>query len=146
MKKMKMLGPALLLIGIVALMYFAQAVVNSLTIHNTGQVSMVKAFWDSGATQEITAIDWGNLLPDSTQNKTIWLKNFGAAPVNVTLGVSNWVPSQAANYFVVSWDREHQTISAGFTLQCTVMLAVFANITSSPVSSFAYDMLIYEGW
>jgi hypothetical protein len=146
MKKMKMLGPALVLIGIVSLMYFSQAIVNTLIIHNTGQVSMVKAFWDNGATQEISAIDWPNLLPDSTQNKTIWLKNLGAASVNVTLGITDWVPLSASNYFHISWDRDNQTITPGFTLSCTVTLNVFANITLTSISSFSYNMTVYEGW
>lgn len=142
----KIIGAVSTVLSVVMIVASVYGLVSSLTIHESGTISMVKAFSDSACTQPVTDIDWGALLPDSTQNRTIYLKNFGANPVTISLTVINWSPANAPNYMQVSWDREGESIPSGIPLQTTLELSVFANITSSTISSFNFDRVINEAW
>ncbi len=146
MNRNKLIGAALIIIGLTVFVASVYGVVTSLTIPANGQISMVKAYWDSSAITEVQEFAFGNILPDSTTTKTFWLKNFGGGPVNMTILTSNWTPSNAANYMQVTWNRQFETISSGMTLECAITLTVFANVTQSGISSFSFNAVFNEAW
>lgn len=71
----KIIGTVSTVLSVVMIVASVYGIVSSLTIHESGTISMIKAFSDSACTQPLADIDWGGLLPDSTQNRTIYLKN-----------------------------------------------------------------------
>ena len=146
MNKNRIVGAIMIAVSIFAMISFTYGIVNSFTIHNTGNVQMVKAFWDQSYNQEVTTIDWGSVIPDSVQNRTIYVKNFGAKTVNLTLTTSNWSPANAVSHIDVTWDLEGENIASGMTLQAIVFLTVNASIVSTSIGSFSFDLLFTEHW
>jgi len=151
MNKNKLIGATLIAIGLLVLVPSIYAIVTSLTIPANGQISMVKAFKESGAITEVQEFAFGNILPDSTTTQTFWLKNFGGGPVNMTLLTSNWASSgipnpNVAKYMQVTWNREDDTIGSGMTLECAITLTVFANVTASGISTFSFNAVFNEAW
>lgn len=142
----KMLGICLVAISLMVMVASTYGLISSLTIHEAGTISMVKAYWDAACTQPVVDIDWGAVLPDSSQTRTIYLKNFGETMVNITLEITNWSPGNAGNYMKASWDREAEAIPSGIALQTVVELTVFPNITETSINVFSFDRVIHEAW
>lgn len=112
------------------------------TISNVGSVEAigVGVFWDANSTSEVSSINWGIIEPDSSENVTVYIRNEGNSAVNLTMYVSNWNPSNASNYMVLSWDYAGQVIDAGEVLQVTFNLAVSTEIQG--ITSFSFDIVI----
>ncbi len=142
----KVLGTISALIGVALLIASVYGVVSSFTIHESGHISMVKAYSDIECTTEISDIDWGSPQPGTTQNKTVYLKNFGGSSVTVTMTATNWSPANAVNYFGVTWDREGDVLTSGFVLETHISLTVYENITESSIGAFSFDRVINEAW
>ena len=146
MNKNKLIGTALITIGLLVLVASVYAVVTSLTIPNTGQISMIKAFWNDNATIKVQEFTWGDIFPESTQTQTFWLKNFGGAPVIITFLTGNWTPSNAADYMQVTLDGPNE-ISSGMIVQYTITLTVFKNATDLEITTpFSFNAVFNEAW
>ena len=59
---------------------------------NRGKIYTVNltAYSDSNCTNIIEAIDWGNFTVNCSKTITIYLKNTGGLPVNITWYTGNW--------------------------------------------------------
>jgi hypothetical protein len=146
MNKKMARGIVIMAVGVMMAVASAYGVVTSLTIHANGHVSMVNAYWDAGCTQVVTSIEWGNVYPDMTSNKTVYLKNWGANPVNVSMTTSNWIPSNAETYLTVTWNREHEIIVAGLALEATFTIYVDPSIVGTEIATFSHDITINQKW
>jgi hypothetical protein len=116
------------------------AVVTSLTVHQSGRVQMVKAYWDSNCTNPFNAVDWGDVFPDSVMVRSFFMKNMGSIACNVSMSTSNWLPAGAGSYIKTSWNRENEIISGETVLECTLSLTVFANISMSDIGAFSSNI------
>jgi len=114
----------------------------SKTLTSTGSVKAinVEVFWDLACTQVVSSIDWGTPEPGDSVSRTVYVKNSGSAPMNVSLSASGWVPVGAGNYLTMSWDREGATVAAGEVVQAVLTLDVSVSITG--ITDFSFDIVI----
>ena len=114
----------------------------TITLHITTSVKTigVAAYWDSGCTDEVMAIDWGAIEPGSTKDVTIYLKNEGDVDATPLLSTTNWSPSTASSHISLDWDYSGEQISASGKVQVTLTLTVSPNI--SGITSFSFDIII----
>ncbi len=124
------------IIAIIALAITSGLVVSGLltvskTLSSTGTVKAinVEVYWDSSCTQVVNSIDWGIPGPGDSVSQTVYVKNDGNAPMNVSLSASGWSPVGADTYLGVSWDREGASIAAGEVLQAVITMDVSSSIT-----------------
>jgi len=134
----------LIVVSIGALAGFSYGVF--ITIPNTGHAQMVQYYWDADATQIVTSIDWGDTSPGAVYTKTIWIKNFASKQVTLNLAVGNWTPAAASQYMAFSWNRDGEAVAAGLTLNSTLTLTVYANLTQSGISTWTCDTTFVETW
>ena len=114
----------------------------SKTLSSTGSVKAinVEVFWDLACTQVVSSIDWGTPEPGDSVNRTVYVKNSGSAPMNVSLSASGWVPVEAGNYLTMSWDREGAEVAADEVVQALLTLDVSGSITG--ITDFSFDIVI----
>ena len=114
----------------------------SKTLSSTGSVKAinVEVFWDLACTQVVSSIDWGTPEPGDSIDRTVYVKNTGSAPMNVSLSASGWVPVEAGNYLTMSWDREGVEIAADEVVQALLTLDVSGSITG--ITDFSFDIVI----
>ena len=135
------------IIAIVALAIISGLVVSGLltvskTLSSTGTVKAINVdvYWDSSCTQVVNLIDWGILGPGDSVSQTVYVKNGGNAPMNISLSVSGWSPVGAGSYLGVSWDREDAVVAAGGVVQAVLILDVSSSITG--ISDFSFELVI----
>jgi len=132
---------------IVAIVIMATAVALALlqstqTIPSTGNIKgiNVKVYENSACTVPLTSLTWGTLEPGSSTIKTMWVKNEGTSPMNLSLTTTEWNPSNALNYITVTWNQNGTTVNPGLNVQANVTLTVSPSISGIP--SFAFTMVI----
>ena len=99
----------------------------------------VAFYTDSMGTQNLTALDWGNVFSGSTISKQAYLKNTGNVPNHISMMTSNWNPASASKYLNCTWNtngllQPNQTIPVTFTLTVSPM--------AESLSSFSFDIII----
>jgi hypothetical protein len=134
-----------LLSGTISGLMVAQVLSQIQSISTISSVGTVKAvgvgvYWNSGATNRTTAINWGTLDPGSQKSFTVYIRNEGNSAMTLSLSASNWNPSTASNSMSLSWNYNGQSVNAGGTVQVTLTLAVSGSITG--VSNFSFDVVI----
>jgi len=96
------------------------------TIPSNGTVSAVNVgvYTDSDCTQNCTNISWGTLNPNSTTNKTIYVKNTGPVPVTLTMTTQNWTPTTANSVITLTWDQQDTILDANQSTPANLTLKV----------------------
>jgi hypothetical protein len=141
------IGRFCLLAGLTVLVIFSAYAVylNSVTIQNVGNFYAVgiSAYQDPGCTQNLTQINWGTIYAGNNATYVAYLLNTGNEPVNLTLTVGNWTPSNAANFINLTWNyngavcNPGQVMTATFTLQ-----TVYAPYPQIDFTSFSFDITV----
>jgi len=116
--------------------------VASQTISNTGNVKAVGVgvYWDGSCNNEVSSIDWGDLEPGATIDKTIYVKNEESITVVLSMTTDNWNPVSASSYITLSWNRENYVLNSGSVVQAVLTLSVSSSI--SGITNFSFDMII----
>ena len=111
-------------------------------IASTGTVKAVNVgvYWNQNCTETVTTIDWGMLEPGESKNVTIYLKNEGNTPINLSLNTSNWNPAEARNYVSLNWTYRGENLQPDQALPATLILAVDQNVTN--ITTFNFDIII----
>ena len=111
-------------------------------IASTGTVKTVNVgvYWNQNCTETVTTIDWGMLEPGESKNITIYLKNEGNTPINLSLNTSNWNPAEAEKYISLAWTISGENLQPDQALPTTLVLSVKQNITD--VTTFNFDIII----
>ena len=141
MKKEALLWTIVLLAGSMCLVTYA--VSNYLRIiASTGTVKAVNVgvYWNQNCTETVTSIDWGMLEPAESKNATIYLKNEGNTPINLSLNTSNWNPAEARNYVNLNWTYSGENLQPDQALPATLTLSVEQNVTN--ITTFNFDIII----
>ncbi len=114
----------------------------SKTISNEGNVNTigVGVYSEASCVNEVSTIDWGYVVPGSTKNVTVYVRNEGTIPMTLSMTVDSWDPAGASTYMVLSWNREGSQVNAQSVLQAVLTLSVSSSI--SDVSSFSFDITI----
>ena len=107
-----------------------------------GSISAINVgiYSDSGCSQKLTSIDWGDIAPGGTVTKTIYVKNTGNKQLMLQMTKTNWNPSGADGPISITWDREGTNISAGQSIQAVITLTVSSAI--SGINDFSVDIVI----
>jgi hypothetical protein len=114
----------------------------SKTLSSSGSVKAIniEVFYDDLCTQVMNSVDWGTPKPGGKVYQTVYIKNPGSAPLNVSMTTSNWAPVEAANYITLTWDSEGASIDSDQVLQALLMLSVSDTITG--VTDFSFNIVI----
>ena len=84
----------------------------------------VEAYSNPACTIPVTALDVGNVNPDSTVTQTIYIKNSGTIPVTLTMATSGWSPTGASSYLTLSWNRHNYVLDEDDSVSATLTLTV----------------------
>jgi hypothetical protein len=133
---------AVTVIGAMATISVLAAISSSRNIQNYGTVKSlnVGVYWDSGYTNTTSTVYWGALPPGTSASVTLYVRNEGNVPVKLSLTTQNWNPLTAANYMALAWNRQGQAVNAGSSVQATLTLSVFSNVTG--ITNFSFDIII----
>jgi hypothetical protein len=113
----------------------SQQVTNSGVMASPG----LGVYTDLAATKNCTNIDWGVTYPGATITRSGYLRNNGNIPMNISLAVGPFVPSEASQYLSVSWDGQYKIIQPGSIVPITVTLATSA---LTPLSTFSFTIRV----
>ena len=141
-KMMATLAVAATVLVAVAVISTLAAMSNSISIQNYGAVKTanVGIYWDGGCTNATSIVQWGALSPGTSSSIVLYVRNEGNVALKLALTTSNWNPIAAANSMTLAWNRQGYTLNAGSTVQATLTLSVFSNITG--VANFSFDIII----
>ena len=142
MQKTAAVGIAVAVAGIVMQTSVLALLQSNRTFSNTGSITTVNvgAYQDSGCTQVLSTIDWGNVVPGSSSSRTIYVKNTGNAPISLNMTVNTWNPSIAANYMNLTWNQESTVLNVGNSVATLMVLSVSASVTG--ITSFSFNATI----
>jgi hypothetical protein len=97
-------------------------------------------YWDTGLTSKAGTTDWGIVQPGTQKSFTVYIRNEENSSVTLSLSTSNWTPSTASAYLVLTCNYNGQTISPNAQSQLTLTLTVSSKITG--ISNFSFDIII----
>ena len=126
----------IMLTSVLALLQVNRSFSNNVTITTVN----VGAYQDSGCTQVLSTIDWGNVVPGSSSSKTIYVKNTGNAPISLNMAVTTWNPSSAADYMTLTWNQTSTVLNVGNSVPTSLVLSVSASVTG--ITSFSFNATI----
>jgi len=127
-----------LLFGVVS-----YAAVNSLVqIRNVGTIRAigVEIYANDALTEVLNEIPWGTLDPGETRSVNAWVKNTGNDAQKLILWTESWVPVDAQNSILLTWNYGNSWIGAGDYISVVFTLSVDPNI--SGVTSFSFDIWV----
>ena len=133
---------AVAITGLILTMITSGALTANQTVPSSGTITAVNVgvYTNSACTINCTSIDWGTLAPGESTTRTVYIKNLGTVPMTVTMTTTNWVPSNAATYLSVSWNRENTPLAVGASVQATLTLTASAG--AGAISSFSFNVVI----
>lgn len=134
---------AVFLVAAVLLTVTTLAILQSTeTISNSGNIKTVNvsAYQDSNCTIPLSSFTWGTLDAGSSAVRTMYIKNEGTVPMNLSMATNTWSPTNAPTYITVTWNRENATVTPGNNVQANVTLTVSPSITG--IASFTFTMVI----
>lgn len=142
MQKTAAVGIAVAVAGIVMLTSVLALLQSNRSFSNNGTITTVNvgAYQDSGCTQVLSTIDWGNVVPGSSSSRTIYVKNTGNAPISLNMTVNTWNPSNAVNYMNLTWNQESTGLNVGNSVATLLVLSVSASVTG--ITSFSFNATI----
>jgi uncharacterized repeat protein (TIGR02543 family) len=95
---------------------------------------------DSACTTPKTDISWGDIEPGGSTHQTVYIKNTGNVAATLSCTFGNWVPSGAASYITVTWDKEGAPIAPNESVAATFTLTVSPSITG--ITTFSVEINI----
>jgi hypothetical protein len=95
---------------------------------------------DQACTSKQSSISWGRLSLGTTNTQVLYVRNEGNIPITLDKTMSNWNPSNLAEYLTLNWDYVNQSCRAGDTLKLTLTLTVSDRITG--ITNFSFDTSI----
>ncbi|XHH07572.1 MAG: hypothetical protein ACFCUE_08270 [Candidatus Bathyarchaeia archaeon] len=114
------------------------------TITSTGTIVVsnpdLNVFSDSQGTQPLTTFDWGSIVPGTTVNHTIYLKNTGDVPLALDMMPESWNPVAAANSMTITWNKESSVLAVGQITSAVLTLNADADI--SGVTTFSVSIIL----
>jgi hypothetical protein len=142
MQKSTIAGMTVAVTAVVMLTAVFAALQTNKTFSNTGTLTTVNvgAFSDAGCTQTLSTIDWGTIVPGSSANKTIYIKNTGTAKISLNMTVTAWSPASASGYMTLTWNREDTVLNVGASVATLLVLTVSGSV--SGITNFSCNATI----
>jgi hypothetical protein len=108
--------------------------------YGTIKVLGVTAYSDSACTTKVTSIAWGTIVPGTSINKNIYVKNAGNAAGTLVMSYGNWTPSKAASFITFSWNCSNHVLASNAVTCAKLTLKVQSTITG--VTDFSFSIAI----
>jgi hypothetical protein len=142
MQKTAVVGIAVAVAGIMMLTSVLALLQSNRSFSNNGTITTVNvgAYQDSGCTQVLSTIDWGNVVPGSSSSRTIYVKNTGNTQISLNMTLNTWNPSNAASYMNLTWNQENTVLNVGNNVAALLVLSVSASVTG--ITSFSFNATI----
>ena len=120
----------------------AAIVYYSLRIRGYGKIKTVgvDAYADLECTKIVSEINWGTIPAGGSSQTTLYLKNTGNYPINMTINTENWSPAVAADYMALTWDYDGTELAPDEVRGVILTLAVDSNIAG--ITDFQFDIVI----
>jgi archaellin len=100
----------------------------------------VGVYSDYACSQSLGSINWGDLLPGESVNRTIYVKNTGSGGISLSMSTTGWSPAEANGPLTLVWNREATKLNAGEVVAATLTLHVSESITN--IATFSVQILI----
>jgi hypothetical protein len=100
----------------------------------------VGIYSDYACTQTLEAIDWGDILPGSSIEKIIYIKNTGSTPITLSMTATNWNPTNAYGPLNLTWNKEGTKLNKNEVTAATLTLTVAEN--TADITTFSVTILI----
>ena len=100
----------------------------------------IDVYSDSGCTQLVSNVDWGEILAGSTITRIVYVKNNGDYEVALGLSTENWSPVEAMADITLDWDYDGTFIEVDEVRQVIFSLSIDSGIGG--ISSFSFDIVI----
>ena len=100
----------------------------------------IDVYSDSGCTQLVSNVDWGEILAGSTITRIVYVKNNGDYEVALGLSTENWSPVEAMADITLDWDYDGTYLEVDEVRQVIFSLSVDSGIGG--ISSFSFDIVI----
>ena len=126
--------------GVVSLSEAAPLTNRALSSSGSIRALNVGVYLDYACSQSLGSIDWGDLSPGDTVNRTIHIKNTGNAPISLSMTTTGWNPTRANGPLALVWNRENTNLGTGEVTTATLSLAVSQSITD--ITTFSVQILI----
>jgi hypothetical protein len=126
--------------GVVSLSEAAPLTNRALSSSGSIRTLNVGVYSDYACSQSLGALDWGDLSPGDTVNRTIHIKNTGSAEILLSMTTTSWSPAGANGPLTLVWNRENTRLGAGEVASATLSLAVSESITD--ITTFSVQILI----
>jgi hypothetical protein len=126
-----------LIASTVAVITVNQSVTSSGTITTSPNIGV---YSDSGCTNNMTTVNWGNIAAGGTSSQTVYVKNTGTGTMNLNLATSNWSPAGANTYITITWNQQGTQLTAGQSTSATITLSVSSSITG--ITNFSNTITI----
>ena len=101
----------------------------------------VGVYTDSACTLNCTSISTGAITPGATKTYTVYVKNTGSVPMNLTMTTSAWDPPAANGPITLNWNRDNYSLASGASVSATLTLTVSESISNS-VTAFSFNVAI----
>jgi hypothetical protein len=100
----------------------------------------VGVYWDSDCASPVAYLDWGSVEPNSTKKATVFIRNEGNEPLLLFLNSTNWVPADASDVILLSWDYLGEPLYLQQTIRVNLTLSI-APVTEE-IEDFTFDIII----
>ena len=116
---------------------------SSKTVATNGRISTVNVgvYTNSGCTQAVTSLDWGNLTAGSSTTFTVWVKNIGSAKETLSITTNGWSPAIASQYISLSWNQNNTVLAPNQIVNATLTLTVSPTISTN-ITTFGNNITI----
>ncbi len=128
----------ILCLSIVTQAYSRNLVVNPIPTGGTIVKEDVEVYWDPDGVQIVEAIDWGRPRPGDSVPIQVYIQNLGNEPSNLTLWISDWLPAEAQQFLLVSWDYTGQVLEVLEIIPVIITLDVDPGIHD--IHDFSFDI------
>jgi hypothetical protein len=126
--------------GVISLSDAAPLMNKALSSSGTIRTLNVGVYSDYACSQNLASIDWGDLAPGGSVNRTIYVKNAGTTEITLSMTKTGWIPASANGPLTLVWNREGTKLSIGQVATATLTLSVSENVTD--ITTFSVTILI----
>ena len=93
-------------------------------IQSKGKIKCInlEAYWDEECINPVMMVDWGLIGEGETVNQTLYLKNIGSTRCVISMYGNNWIPTNADEYFTLTWTGVNATLLVNEVEEFTISL------------------------
>jgi hypothetical protein len=142
MKKHGIFGFLGIALAIALLATVYSAVTVNTTLSSSGRIVSVNlnVYSDSGRTEIVSSVDWGNLEPGDEISLMVWIENTGNSAETVMVTTDEWSPAGASEFLVFSSNANGMVLAPNEIIQANLTLSVSPDITG--IETFGFDIII----